>query len=60
MRVLRNKPRHTAQAETRAEPVDQVRQLNRMIGRGETGLRRLMTLGDERGEPQHVEAKTRI
>src|SRR4051812_37622393 len=60
MRVLRNKPRHTTQAETRAEAVDQVRQLDGMIGRSETGLRRLMAFGDERSETQYVEAKTRI
>ena len=33
MRVLRHEPRHAAQPETRAEPVDEMRKLLRMVGR---------------------------
>ncbi len=53
-------PRDAAQAEARAEPVDQMRQLNRVVGCGEPGLRRFVPLGDERRETQHIEAEARI
>ena len=40
MRVLRHQPRHAAQPEARAEPVDQMRQLFGVVGAGKPGLRR--------------------
>ena len=60
MRVLRHEPRHAAQAEARAEPVDQMRQFLGVIGAGEAGLRRIAALGDQRREPHHVVAEARI
>ena len=49
-----------AQAEARAEPIDQMRQFFGVIGRGQSGLHRIATLGDERREPHHVEAEAGI
>src|SRR3954470_17866066 len=60
MRVLLNEPRDAAQPETRAEPVDEMRELCRMIRLGETGLRWFTAFGDKRGEAQHVIAEARI
>ena len=53
-------PRDAAQAEARAEAVDQVREVGLVIGRREAGLLRVAALGDERGEPHHVVAEARI
>ena len=55
-----HEPRDAAQAEARAEPVDQMRKLRRMIGLREAGLRRFAPFGDERREAQHVVAEARI
>ena len=60
MRVLRHEPRHPAQPEARAEPVDEMRKLFRMVGRGEAGLRRIAAVGRERAEPDHVVAEAGI
>src|SRR3954447_25741744 len=60
MRVLLKESRNAAQAETRAEPIDQVRKLSCMIGLREPGLRWFAALGDERGKAQHVVAEARI
>ncbi len=48
------------QTETRAEPVDEMRKLGGMIGRGEPGLRRIAALGRERAEPDDVIAEAGI
>ena len=60
MRVLRDEPRDATQAEARAEPVDEMRKLRRMIGLREAGLRRFAPFGDECREAQHVVAEARI
>ena len=60
MRVLRHLPHHAAQAEARAEPVDQMRKLGVVIRRREPRLLRIAALGDERAKPHDVEAEARI
>ena len=60
VRVLRHQPRDAAQAEARAEPVDQVREIRLVVGLREAGLLRIAALGDERREPHHVVAEARI
>jgi hypothetical protein len=60
VRVLFDEPRNAAQAEARAEPVDEMCKLHRMIGLGEASLRRRTALGDECGEAQYVVAEAGI
>src|SRR3954463_9464640 len=60
MRVLLNEPGDAAQTETRAQPIDQMRKLCRMIGLREAGLRWLVALGDQRRKAQHVVAEAWI
>ena len=55
-----DQPRHAAQAEASAEPVDQMRQLLAVIGPGQSALQRIAALGDQRRKPDHVEAETGI
>src|ERR1043165_5667813 len=60
MRVLLDEARDAAQAKARAEPVDQMRELRRVIGLSEAGLCRFAALGGECRKPQHVVAETRV
>ena len=60
MRILADQPRDAAQAEARAEAVDQVREVGLMVGRRESGLLRIAALGDERRKPHHVVAEAGI
>ena len=51
MRVLRHEPRHAAQAEARAEPVDQMRQFFGVVGPAKpvcTGSTRSVTSAESR------------
>ncbi len=58
--VLFYLPRDAAQAEARAKSVDQMREVGFMIRRRKAGLLRFAAFGDERAEPDDVEAETGI
>ncbi len=61
--VLRHQAGDAAQPEARAEAVDEMRQLGIVAGSGaggKRGLHRIAALGDEGGEPHHVEAEAGI
>jgi hypothetical protein len=65
MGVLRHQAGDPARAEARTEAVDEVPQLGTSVGggladMGERGLHRLAALGDEGGEPHHVEAEAGV
>ena len=58
--VLRYGPCHPAQAEARAQAIDEMGQLGGVVGRREAGLHRIAALGRKRRQPNHVEAETGI
>ena len=60
MRVLRHQPDHPPQAETRAQSIDQMRELGVLIQRRKAGLRWVETLGHQGREPQHIETEPGI
>ena len=60
MRVLWHQPHHAPQPKASAEPVDEMRKLRRMVGRGEAGLRGIATFGRARAEPHHVVAEAGV
>ena len=60
VRVLRHDPRHAAQAEARAEPIDQMGEIFGVIVAAKSRLRRIGALGDQRREPHRVVAEAGI
>ena len=57
---MRHQPDHPPQAETRAQSIDQMRELGVLIQRRKAGLRWVETLGHQGREPQHVETEPGI
>ncbi len=60
MRIVRLQSTDPAQAEARAEAVDQMREFGGLVAAGEAGLLRIEPLGDQRRKPQHIEAEAGI
>ncbi len=60
MRVLRHEACHAARPETRAEPIDEMRELGGVVRRRKSGLRGFATLGGERRKAHHVETEAGI
>ena len=60
MRVLRHQAGHPAKSEARAQAIDEMRELGRMVGCRKAGLQRIAALGRERRKAHDIEAEAGI